>query len=71
MKPTKNNPQIGTDWTETKNHLPEERRLVVARIDQFYKGNEIELRRKGENWFFPDWTQKYYQEPTHWKYKQN
>lgn len=60
-----NNPT--STWIPVKNKLPEEFKKVLTRRKTRYGFTEpIELRRKGELWFFPDWTQKTYNEPDFW-----
>jgi hypothetical protein len=68
----KNNPQqeYGIDWTSTSKALPTEIREVLTRSHNLWNGftEPLILRRKGEYWFFPDWTQRVYQVPLEWKY---
>lgn len=65
---TKNKVQPGLDWTSVDELEPNEKELVLTRRKTAYGFTEpMELRRKGEFWFFPDWSQKIYNAPTQWK----
>lgn len=60
----------GLDWTDVQDAQPPEKALVSTRRKSAVGYSEpIELRRKGEDWFFPDWTQKIATlVPMQWKY---
>lgn len=62
--------QPTNDWHFTENELPVERKEVITRNADGWGSysKETILRRKGEFWFFSDWTQKTYYVPTQWKY---
>lgn len=60
----------GNDWVSTKTRLPIEKKAVVTRNADGWSGysEETILRRKGEFWFYPDWSIRTYYIPMEWKY---
>lgn len=57
------------EWREVATELPPEKIEVQTMVNRGRgKSQEQVLRRKGEFWFFPDWTQRVYFAPTHWRY---
>lgn len=59
--------QPGLDWTDAEKYPPNEKQLVLTRRKTRYGFTEpLELRRKGEFWFFSDWSQRTYNSPDFW-----
>lgn len=70
MKKTKNNPP--SEWTKTSDRLPEEKREVITRtLGKWGSKREERLRRKGEFWFFPDYSVRMMNAPDIWRYADN
>lgn len=69
----RNNPPTGHDWTPTCVALPEEREAVQTCNKNLWNGftEPVTLRRKGEYWFFSDWSQRVYRQPEYWRRIQN
>lgn len=54
-----------SNWNQTKIKLPEEGKVVITIS---YGGIEQELVRKGNLWFYPDYSSYIYYSPVYWKY---
>lgn len=56
------------EWVSVNDRLPENGVIVNTKIhDSNGIGNEQELKRQGNLWFYPDGKMYVYYRPTHWK----
>ena len=56
------------DWKKTGDEQPPNGDLVMTKIDDRggLRNENALLRRKGNLWFFPDYSMYVYYAPTHW-----
>ncbi len=56
------------EWIKVSDELPPEKEEVDTKIHDVHGcRNEQPLRRRGNLFFFPDWSMYVYYTPTHWR----